>query len=146
MKYSNRVEMKYILKITLIVDSIIAIGFGAYSWFCPHETYGTIISIPEMGSSAFLAILSSLSIFYILIGLTCLIGIKAVFPINLWIGVLMALRHSLEGIMKFFDIGKDWLIGNPYPDIIIHSVFVIIYIMTIYFTYKSNRNANHQLE
>jgi hypothetical protein len=122
-----------VLKATFIVDAIMAIGFGLYSWFSPYETFGTIISIPEMDSAAFLAILSSISLFYILLGLTCLIGFKATFPISFWIGLLMICRHLLEGLMKISDIGKEWLIGNPYPDIIIHSIFAI------YITYK-----NHQ--
>ena len=115
---------KKLLKITFVADAIIAIGFGLYSLLFPHETYGTIISIPETGASAFLGILSSLSLFYVLIGLTCLIGLKSPFPIAIWIGLLMVVRHILEMILKIFDIGKEWVIGNPYPDIIIHSVFI----------------------
>ncbi len=129
--------VKNILKITFIIDAIIAVGFGLYSWFYPHATFGTIISIPETHSSEFLAIFSSLSLFYILIGLTSLIGAKATFPTNIWIGLLMIARHVLEGVLKIMDIGKEWLIGNPYPDIIIHSVFTIVYIWAIYFTYKN---------
>lgn len=129
--------VKNILKITFIVDAIIAIGFGVYSWFYPRATFGTIISIPETHSSEFLAILSSLSLFYILIGLTSLIGAKATFPINIWIGLLMIVRHLLEGVMKVTDIGKEWLIGNPYPDIIIHSVFTMVYVLAIDITYKN---------
>lgn len=130
---------KNILRVAFITDAIIAIGFGLYSWIFPLETFGTIISIPEIHSSAFLAILSSLSLFYILIGLTCLIGIKSPFPINIWIGLLMLVRHFLEGVLKIGDIGKDWLIGNPYPDLIIHSVFIILYILAIYYAFKDNR-------
>ena len=132
----NRIA-KNILKVTFAIDAVIAVGFGLYSWFSPYETFGTIISIPEIHSSAFLGILSGLSLFYILIGLTSLIGIKSTFPINIWIGLLMMVRHSLEGIMKVFDIGKEWLIGNPYPDIFIHSVFIFLYILAIYFTYHN---------
>jgi hypothetical protein len=130
---------KNILRTVFIIDAIIAVGFGLYSWFFPLETFGKIISIPEMGSPAFLAILSSLSLFYIIIGLTCLIGFRATFPINIWIGLLMLVRHLLEGLMKIFDIGKEWLIGNPYPDIIIHSVFIFVYILAIYFAYKNKQ-------
>ena len=137
----NRIA-KNILRVTFAIDAIIAVGFGLYSWFRPLETFGTIISIPEIHSSAFLGILSCLSLFYILIGLTCLIGIKSTTPVNIWIGLLMILRHLSEGIMKIFDIGKEWLIGNPYPDIIIHSAFVSLYILAIYFTYK---NAKQRL-
>jgi hypothetical protein len=131
--------IKNILKIIFSIDAIIAIGFGFYSWFCPNETFGSIISIPHTHSSAFLSILSSLSLFYILIGLTCLIGFKSTFPTNLWIGLLMLIRHILEGALKIGDIGKDWLIGNPYQDLIIHSFFIILYLVAIYFTNKNNQ-------
>jgi hypothetical protein len=134
---------KNFLRIAFIIDGVIAVGFGLYSWFCPLETFGTIIAIPEMGSPAFLAILSSLSLFYILIGLTCLIGFTATFPINIWIGLLMIARHLLEGIMKIFDIGKEWLIGSPYPDIIIHSVFILVYILAIYFAYMNKQATDN---
>lgn len=137
---------KKLLKITFVADAIIAIGFGLYSLLFPHETYGTIISIPETGASAFLGILSSLSLFYVLIGLTCLIGLKSPFPIAIWIGLLMVVRHTLEMILKIFDIGKDWLIGNPYPDIIIHFVFIFVYLLAICLTYrkiKSFKNDNN---
>ena len=127
---------KKLLKITFVADAIIAIGFGLYSLLFPHETYGTIISIPETGASAFLGILSSLSLFYVLIGLTCLIGLKSPFPIAIWIGLLMVVRHILEMILKIFDIGKEWVIGNPYPDIIIHSVFIFVYLLAINLTYR----------
>lgn len=133
---------KNILRVAFIIDAIISVGFGLYSWLFPHETFGTIISIPEIHSSAFLAILSSLSLFYLLIGLTCLIGVKSTFPIKIWIGLLMLVRHFLEGVLKIGDIGKDWLIGNPYPDLIIHSVFIIVYILAIYYTYKDNRTID----
>lgn len=132
-------KAKNILKIAFVLDAVIAIGFGLYSWFYPYETFGSIISIPEMGTSAFVAILASLSLFYVLIGLTCLIGFNASFPVNIWLGLLMTVRHLLEGIMKIFDMGKEWLIGNPYPDIIIHTVFIFLYILSISFIYKNYR-------
>lgn len=55
---------KYMLRFTFIFDAIIAVGFGLYSWLYPHETFGTITSIPETDSDVFVALLSSLSLFY----------------------------------------------------------------------------------
>lgn len=71
------------LSITLLLDAILALGFGLYSWLFPYKTFGTILKIPEIHSSVFLSILSNLSLFYQLIGLTSLIGFKTTFPINL---------------------------------------------------------------
>lgn len=128
---------KNFLRITFSIDALIAIGFGVYSWLNPYDTFGSIILIPEIHSSAFLSILSSLSLYYILIGLTCLIGIKSTFPVNVWIALLMLTRHVLEGAIKIGDIGQDWLIGNPYPDLVIHSTFITAYACAIYFTWRT---------
>jgi len=124
---------KHTLGIILLIDALIAVGFGLLSWIYPHQTFGTIIAIPETDSALFTSVFSILSIFYILIGLTCLIGFMAKSPVNVWIGLLMIVRHALEGIMKIVDMDKEWQIGNPYPDIIIHSVFIVMYAVGIYF-------------
>lgn len=134
----NRITAN-ILNVAFLLDAIIAIGFGLYSWFYPHQTFGTMLSIPANNAPAFVAILSSLSLFYVVIGVMCLVGFKASFPANVWIGLVMIGRHVLEGLMKITDIGKEWLIGNPYPDIIIHAVFVLVYALAVYVTYKNSR-------
>jgi uncharacterized membrane protein HdeD (DUF308 family) len=125
---------KGLLRIAFLADGIIAIGFGIYSWCFPHETFGTIIAIPAAHASEFLSILSGLSLFYLLIGLTCLIGIKAAFPVNILIALLMGTRHMLEGVIKAGDMEQEWLTGNPYPDLAIHAAFAVVYILAIYFT------------
>jgi|GEM_PF-2355688 len=135
---------KNLLRAVLLPDAIMAIVFGLVSWFYPYETYGTIIAIPEMHAAAFLSILSSLSVFYIVIGLTCLTGIISTLPVTIWIGLLMTLRHLLEGIIKTGDVGESWLIGNLYPDLIIHTAFLIAYTVAIYFAYRSNYQAAKQ--
>ena len=133
-------KSKSLLKITFLIDAIIAIGFGLYSWLFPQETFGTLFSIPEAHESLFFAILSSMSILYVLLGLVCLIGYKADYPVSVWLGYLMIFRHGWMGVMKMLDIGKEWLIGDPYPDIIIHSIFVVIYVLAIYLKVKAEKN------
>lgn len=132
--------MTKILKTTLLIDGIIAVGFGIFSWLCPLKTFGSVISIPNEHLSLFTSLLSSLSLFYLLIGITCLIGIKSNYPIGFWIALLMLLRHLLEGLIKITDIGKSWLIGNPYQDIAIHSIFIITYLIGIILLYKKNKS------
>lgn len=132
--------MKKSLRITFIIDGIIAIAFGIFSWIFPFKTFGTIISIPEAHTSIFLSILSGLSLFYLVTGIICLIGFKSTFPVNLWIALLMLSRHFFEGAIKISDIGKTWLIGNPYQDIIIHSLFVLAYSLGIFYTYRIKKN------
>lgn len=132
---------KKALKIILAVDAAIAVGFGVYSWIFPYKTFGTIIAIPEGHSAVFTAILASLSLFYILIGLTCLIGVRSHFPTNILIGTLMLLRHLLEGVLKIAEMREEWLIGSPYPDLIIHALFILVYIVAMYGTYRFRRNG-----
>ena len=114
------------MRITLLTDIVITFGFGLAAWFSPKGTFGTIISIPQQSETLISSFLSSLSIFYILIGLVCLIGFKASYPINIWISTVIILRHIWIGALGFLGLGyeKEWAIGNPVPDIIIHFVFI----------------------
>lgn len=132
--------MTKVLKTTFLIDGIIAVGFGIFSWLYPLKTFGSIISIPNENLSLFLSLLSSLSLFYLLIGITCLIGIKSNHPIAFWIAIVMLIRHLLEGLIKVADVGKSWLIGNPYQDIAIHSIFIITYLIGIILLYKNNKS------
>jgi len=133
---------KNLMRITLLIDFVISFGFGLAAWFTPKGTFGTIISIPQQNGTLILSLLSSLSIFYILIGLVCLIGFKASYPINIWIGAVMILRHGWIGAIGFLGLGneKEWLIGNPVPDIVIHSIFVLAYVIGIYFLFRQSKS------
>jgi hypothetical protein len=138
-------NLKSILKIALFLDFLITFGFGLVSWIFPYETFGTIVVIPENGNEIFLSLLSNHSISYILVGLICLIGVKSNFPINIWIGLVMLLRHLLVNILGIININKDWIIGNPYHDIIIHSLFILAYMFGIILTFRQNKNVVHTI-
>ena len=135
---------KNLMRTTLLIDFLITFGFGLAAWFSPNGIFGTIISIPPQSETLILSLLSSLSIFYILIGLVCLIGLKASFPINIWIGAVMILRHGWIGAKGILGLGneKEWLIGNPVPDIIIHSIFVFAYIIGIYYLIRQSKSIS----
>lgn len=126
-----RKNFKNILKITLFVDFLITCGFGLISWLYPNETFGTIINIPENENAVFYALLANHSISYMLIGLVCLIGVKSNHPINSWIGMIMLFRHLVINILGIMNMDKEWIIGNPYHDIVIHTLFVVVYIIGI---------------
>lgn len=129
--------MKKGLTIVFWIDAVIAFAFGLYSWLFPFETFGTLLEIPKEHAAEFLSVLSSLSLFYVLIGLICIICARSAFQIHFWIGLVMLLRHLMEGLLKLKDIGEEWLIGNPYPDLVIHSLFVLAYLITVYFAFKN---------
>ena len=98
----------------------------------PHSTFGTIVLLEEAGPSLSLAILSSLSISYVLIGLICFIGARTPQPHNIWIAAVMIIRHGWTGIAGIQGAGSDWIIGNPWHDVIIHSIFIFFYLLAIY--------------
>ncbi|HEY3402967.1 MAG TPA: hypothetical protein VGK59_06255 [Ohtaekwangia sp.] len=130
---------KKLLQVVFSIDALIAIAFGLYSWLFPQDTFGTIITIPSDSASIFEAIFAVLSAFYMLIGFVCVIGIMARFPENAWIGTLMIIRHLTEATLKIFDMEAEWAIGNPWPDIIIHTLFIVAYSWSVIWTY-SNRS------
>lgn len=123
---------KYALAIAFTIDGIIAIGFGIFSLVYPNESFGSIFSIPEGHDSLFLSLFSSLSLFYIMIGMVCFVGVESKYSTSRWIAVLMVLRHFFEGVIKIGDMNEEWLIGNPYPDLIIHAILIFFYLLFIY--------------
>ncbi len=135
--------MKKILNITLFIDFLISFGFGLVSWLSPKGTFGTLISGEEMNKSLITSLLSSLSIFYILIGLACLSGFKANQPFKNWVASIMIIRHAWIGISSILalSVANNWQIGSSSPDIIIHTLFVIFYLIGIYF-YRKKKITN----
>lgn len=129
--------MKRGLTVVFWIDAIGAVAFGIYSWICPLETFGTVLEIPKEHVNEFLSVFSALSLFYILVGMVCIICARSIFQVHFWIGLVMLIRHLFEGLLKLKDIGEDWLIGNPYPDLVIHSLFVAAYAVTLYVAYKN---------
>lgn len=123
---------KYALAIAFTLDGLLAVGFGIFSWVYPNESFGSIFSIPDEHTPLFLSLFSSLSLFYVMIGLVCFVGIESKYSTSRWIAILMILRHFFEGLIKIGDMNEAWLIGDPYPDLIIHVIFIILYLLFIY--------------
>ncbi len=125
------------LSAVLLIDGLIFLSFGIASWLAPHLTFGTIVDLASAGDhSLVLAILSSLSIFYAVIGLACFLSAVLAPPHRGRFAVLMAIIHICTGLKGYGEIGREWLIGNPWPDIIIHFVFVCAYSALTFITWK----------
>ena len=124
------------LNIVLYVDYFITFVFGVVSWLFPYSTYGTIVSLAETGTPLTLSAFSSLSLFYIFLGIACFIAAKTPNPQKYWFALLMLLRHGWIGIIGVSNAHQDWIIGNPWHDIVIHSVFVLAYIGVITWSNK----------
>ena len=129
---------KKLLHVVFSMDALIAIGFGFYSWLFPQDTFEKIIAIPPGTASVFQAIFAVLSVFYVLIGFVCVIGILARFPESAWIGALMIIRHLVKATLKVVDMDAEWAIGNPWPDMVIHALFIAAYSGAVLQTYSNS--------
>jgi hypothetical protein len=116
------------LAITFALDAASSLAFGVASWAFPFATYGTIVAIRGLPADAFpLSALASLSVLYAVVGAVCLCATVMPAPHPARLAVVMAARHAWAGLKGFSEVGRDWLVGNPWHDLIIHSVFVTAY-------------------
>jgi hypothetical protein len=118
-----------LLRFLFAIDAAIAVAFGMASWLFPHATYGTIVDLAGLGANGALTLsaLSSLSSFYVLIGLVCLCAAFVPPPHAARIGVVMLARHAWSGIKGIQEAERAWIIGNPWIDVVIHAAFVLAY-------------------
>jgi len=119
-----------LLSIVLLVDGVVSLGFGIASWFAPHATYGSIVAIKGAQDDALIfSALGALSLLYVLVGSVCLVSAALPVAYRIRFALVLALGHLVMELKGFHEIGRDWLIGNPWPDIVIHSAFVIAYLV-----------------
>lgn len=112
----------------LVVDAVLALGFGLISGLWPRQTFGTIVQLqPVAAHESTVAALTSLSLHYFLIGLVCLTAVKTPPPYRHWLALVMLARHLVSGLKGYAEVGAAWQIGNPWPDLVIHSTFVVLY-------------------
>jgi hypothetical protein len=116
------------LAAVFLLDGLLALGFGLASLATPRGTFGTIIDLGSASDqSVIFAALASLSGFYVLIGLFSILVAFLPTPYQGRFVSPMIVSHVWAGVKGFDEIGRDWLVGNPWPDIIIHSAFVCAY-------------------
>lgn len=130
-----------LLAYVFYADGVLNLLFGLVSWYVPLTTYGSIVDLAQLGNPLMLSALSSLSVFYVLIGLVCFIAARTAYPHNISLASVMLLGHTWINIEGVLNIGSEWLIGNPYQDIFIHSAFTIFYGAAIYFQIRNTWNV-----
>ncbi|MCA9705590.1 MAG: hypothetical protein KDK70_07075 [Myxococcales bacterium] len=111
------------------LDALLGIGFGLVSWLFPMDTYATIVDLGGIaeGRALTLSTLASLSAFYVFIGLVCLCAGFMPRRQQGPLALVMLVRHGWIGSKGLHEAGREWLVGDPWPDIVIHAVFVIAY-------------------
>lgn len=126
----------------LAVDGLLAAGFGLVSYFSATSTYATIIDLSGMQEDSLMeAVLRSLSLFYVVIGALCLLAAFMQPPHNVRVAAVMVAMHVWVGVRGFHDAGREWIVGNPWPDLIIHSLFVVGYLIAMILRIRRWSNA-----
>lgn len=132
------------LSIVLGLDALIAISFGVVSGFWPLATFGTIVRLqPPEQHPATIAALTTVSLFYVLMGLVCLATLALPMAERAWFVLVLGLRHLLSGGKGLMEAGADWQIGSPVPDLVIHTVFGVAYACVFVLLLRERRRAAH---
>jgi hypothetical protein len=121
------------LAIILTLDGLLSLGFGLASYFSATSTYATIIDLNGMREDSLMAaVLGSLSVFYVVIGALCVLAAFMQPPHNVRVASVLVAMHVWIGLRGLRDAGREWIVGNPWSDLIIHSLFVVCYSIAIY--------------
>ena len=87
-----------VLSVVLSIDALLSIGFGIASYFLPMSTYGTILDLRETHEgSLMLAVLGSLSVFYVLIGAICVLAAFMRPPHDVRVAAVVIVQHVWIG-------------------------------------------------
>jgi hypothetical protein len=120
------------LSIVLTVDALLFLVFGFVSYLSPESTYATIVDLTGVPKHSLIsAMLEHMSIFYLVIGSFCLLAAFMPKPHDIRVALVMVVQHTWIGLKGFGEIGSEWIIGNPWPDVIIHALFVLLYAAAI---------------
>jgi hypothetical protein len=117
-----------LVAIVLAIDAVLSLGFGFFSYISPHSTYATIVdlrAVPE--DSLVMSILGGLSVFYVVIGAVCLLAAFMPSPHDVRVAAVMMAQHAWVGLRGGYHMNREWIVGDPWPDLVIHSLFVIAY-------------------
>ena len=117
-----------LVSIVLAIDAVLSLGFGFVSYISPHSTYATIVdlrAVPE--GSLVMSILGGLSVLYVVIGAVCLLAAFMPSPHNWGVAAVMLVQHAWIGLRGAHHMNREWIVGDPWPDLIIHSLFVLAY-------------------
>lgn len=117
------------LTFVFAADAFISISFGLASAFVPLSIYSTIVDLRgQTVDSLPVATLVSLSWAEVFLGLVCVIACFVPGRAKAALAGVMALRHGVIGFKKVGELSALWLVGNPWPDLVIHGSFVVLFV------------------
>lgn len=131
---------RILMRILLLTDGLISSLFGVFSYLFPEQTFGTLFRIDAVSKPLTLVLLEYTSVFYILLGIICFAGMVMNEQSQAILSIIMIIRHSIFCLLGVVQIGKDWLIGNPYYDVVIQLTFISLYVLALLW-WKVNRKT-----
>jgi hypothetical protein len=130
-------SMASVLSGVLALDALLCVGFGLLSYLFPQSTYATIVDLIGVTENSLMSsVLASLSVFYVVIGALCLFAVFMPSPHNVRVAVVMTAQHAWIGLKGLREVDREWIVGDPWLDIVIHSLFVIAYVTGIILTVR----------
>lgn len=125
---TGRFRWPGLVSVVLAIDAVLSLGFGFVSYISPHSTYATIVDLRAVpDDSLVMSILGGLSVFYVVIGAVCLLAAFMPSPHGLGVAAVMMVQHAWIGLRGAYHMNREWIVGDPWPDLVIHSLFVIAY-------------------
>ena len=133
-----------LLRVVLALDALLAVGFGLFSWADPVGTYGTIVALDPDNAVAHSA-LRAMSVFYVVVGAASAVAATLPHAFARRLAVVFWLRHAWVGAQGFLDREAPWLVGDPWPDIVIHAAFVCVYAALLWMGWRARGAAPSDL-
>ena len=137
---TGRFRWPGLVSVVLAIDAVLSLGFGLVSYLSPQSTYATIVDLRAVpDDSLVMSILGGLSVFYVVMGAVCLLAAFMPSPHDLGVAAVMMVQHVWIGLRGADQMNRAWIVGDPWPDLIIHALFVIAYSTGIVRTLRRTR-------
>jgi len=128
------------------VDGVMSLTFGLATYIYQFEIFSTAYDLQSMGVSGrgdtlIEAALLGISGYYVLVGAILIIVSNVHTSIARPLGIVVALHHAFMAVNGALGADRPWLVGSPWWDVVIHTLFVLAYMTAIV---TSMRTTNTQ--
>lgn len=123
-----------------------SLTFGLATYFYQFEIFSTTYDLQSMGVSGqgdtlIEAALLGISGYYMLVGAILIVVSNVQVSMARPLGIVVALHHAFMAINGALGTDRPWIVGNPWWDVVIHTLFVLAYMMALI---TSMRTTNTQ--
>ena len=120
------------------LDALLSVGFGLSMFFFPESTIGTMVKLPsDYNHSLTSALVQHLSIQYCMTAPLVWCSYSNDRGRRIKLALCLLTQHLVIGIKCCLEMKRNWIIGNPWHDIVIHSAFTAAYSAFLISNYKN---------